>query len=444
MLPGPLAAQWKGPPADSLQQLLTDRIAREGSTGLALGFVERGVPRVVTAGFRNGPGSPPIDAKTLFEIGSVSKVFTTTLLAEMAARGEVQLTDPIAKYLPSAVRVPSRNGREITLLDLATASSGLPRLPPLQPKDPGNPYADFTVDQLYSFLSGYALPRDPGASYEYSNLGMGLLGHVLALRAGKPYEELVIERILKPLGMNDTRIVLTPALADRFATGHDAGMEPIGHWDLPVLAGAGAWRSTPADMLKFLAACLKPPKGRLGEAIRAAMTERMTAGSPTVSIGMGWHITRREAGRMTWHNGGTGGFHSFVGLDLASGANVVVLSNAATDIDDIGAHLVNPSVPLKVLPVPRPVIAMDSAALAPLAGRYALAPGVFIEVTQTGSALSARVTGQSAFRIYPASPVRFFYRVVAAEIEFKKNESGAVTGLVLIQNGRETPAQRAP
>src|SRR5205823_14852796 len=144
-------------------------------------------------------------------IGSISKVFTSLLLSDMVQRGEVALTDPIAKYLPAGVKVPERGGRSITLVDLSTHTSGLPRLPSnLNPKDQSNPYADYSVEQLYQFLSSYTLPRDIGAMYEYSNLGGGLLGHVLARRAGTDYETLMVSRIAGPLNMSSTRIVLSP------------------------------------------------------------------------------------------------------------------------------------------------------------------------------------------------------------------------------------------
>src|SRR5204862_268966 len=113
-------------------------------------------------------------SNTLFEIGSMTKTFTATNLADMVARGEVRLDDPVAKYLPDSAHVPSRNGKQITLVDLAIQSSGLPRLPSnLAPRDPGNPYADYSVQQLYAFLAAYQLTRDIGATSEYSNLGVG-------------------------------------------------------------------------------------------------------------------------------------------------------------------------------------------------------------------------------------------------------------------------------
>jgi len=229
--------------ADSIRGILQQRIERGGAVGIVAGRITDGRTEVVAAG-TSAAGAQPVDASTVFEIGSISKVFTTMLLADMVVRGEVSLEDPVSKYLPDSVRVPSRNGREITLLHLATASSGLPRLPTnMAPDDITNPYADYGVDELYAFLGSYTLPRDPGASYEYSNLGMGLLGHLLSLEAGKPYEALVIERILEPLAMTETRITPTPAMRERIAQGHSADLEPVANWTFDVIAPAGGWFS---------------------------------------------------------------------------------------------------------------------------------------------------------------------------------------------------------
>ncbi len=171
---------------------------------------------------RDDPSTPG-DA-TIFEIGSITKVFTAILLADMAARGEVALDDPIRKHLPDSVHVPRYGEHEITLEHLATPTSGLPCLPAnLNPKDMANPYADYSVEDPYKFLSEFRLTRDVGAAYEYSNVSVGLLGHILGLVAGRPFEDLVIERICRPLGMDDTRIVLDPGRAGRLAHGHDTG-----------------------------------------------------------------------------------------------------------------------------------------------------------------------------------------------------------------------------
>jgi CubicO group peptidase (beta-lactamase class C family) len=132
---------------------------------------------------------------------------------------------------------------------------GLPRLPSnFKPKDPSNPYADCTVEQLYQFLSSYELPRDVDSQVEYSNLGIGLLGHALERRAGEDYESLVRRRILVQLGMNSTCIALSPDMKARLASEHNGKLEGVGNWDVTTLAGAGALRSTANDMLTFLAA----------------------------------------------------------------------------------------------------------------------------------------------------------------------------------------------
>jgi CubicO group peptidase (beta-lactamase class C family) len=271
------------------------------------------------------------------------------VLADMVARGEVRLDDPVAAYLPDTVRIPSRNGRRITLLDLATQSSSLPFLPAnMAPRDASNPYADYSVQQLYTFLSGYALPVEIGTTYEYSNLGMGLLGHALARKAETSYETLVTRRILAPLGMADTAIALTPAVRARLAPGHDADGKPAPNWDIPTLAGAGAYRSTAPDMLTYLAANLDTTTA-LGRAMRNAHAPRREAGHPNMRIGLAWHILSRPAGSIVWHNGGTAGYRTFAGFDPVRGIAVVVLSNVNVSVDDVGFHLLD-----EIFPLPPP------------------------------------------------------------------------------------------
>ena len=173
------------PSNDEIREILVKRIDQQKqAVGMVVGVVEPTGRRVVAYGNLASGDARTLDGDTIFEIGSVTKVFTSLLLADMLNRKEVALDDPAAKYLPETVRMPERNGKSITLHDLATHSSGLPRLPSnLKPKDLRNPYADYSVDDLYQFLSGYQLPRDPGSQFEYSNVGAGLLGH---LRGPRP------------------------------------------------------------------------------------------------------------------------------------------------------------------------------------------------------------------------------------------------------------------
>ncbi len=436
------AAPWTAPSDDSLQSILAQRIARGGGVGLVVAVTERGVPRCVAVGRRAGDGSPPLDCAAVFEIGSVSKVLTGMLLAQMSVAGDVTLGDPVQRFLPADVRVPSRGGRAITLEHLATATSGLPRVPDLEPADSADPYADFGPAELHAYLSSHELARDPGESYEYSNLGAGLLGHALALRAGMPYEQLVIERLLQPLGMNETRITLTPVLRARLAGGHGPDLEPAGNWEFAALAGAGAWRSTAPDMMRLMAAMLAPPPV-LAEAIALSVAPRQSAGHPRLSIGLGWHVLERGGVRIVWHNGETGGFHSFVGFVPTTGANVVVLSNATLDIDDIGMHVLDPAAGLRT-PAARDEVAVSPDLLERHVGRYELVPGFVLTITRREATLFVQATGQPRFRLYAASPTRFFLRVVEADVGFTLDDAGRTTGVVLYQGGRETAGRRLP
>jgi serine-type D-Ala-D-Ala carboxypeptidase/endopeptidase len=223
--------------ADAIHAYLRQCVeSRNPRIGIVVGLLDKHGSRVVGYGKLDDENDRVVNGDTLFEIGSDTKTFTALLLQDMVRRGEMRLDDPVAKYLPASVTMPTRNGKDITLRHLATHTSGLPGLPDnLDPKRADNPYADYTVEKLYAFLSRYQLSRDPGATSEYSNFGMGLLGHVIALKAGASYESLVVERICRPLQMDSTSISLTPELKSRFATPHNQFGEPVPVWDLPTL-----------------------------------------------------------------------------------------------------------------------------------------------------------------------------------------------------------------
>lgn len=442
LLSGTLSAQsWPGDSA--VTAALHQRLGSKQGVGIVVATVEKGKPaKILTAG---GSGSKAaLDGNTVFEIGSVTKVFTTALLADMVARGEVRLDDPISKYLPSTVRVPARGGKQITLLDLATQSSGLPRLPNnLKPADMRNPYADYSVQQLYAFLSSYELPRDIGAQFEYSNLGVGLLGHVLSLRAGKSYEALVTERILGPLKMNDTHIVFTPEMREHLATGHDATGVVVANWDLPTLAGAGALRSTANDMAKFLAANLDSTSGPVGRALATAHVPLRDA-DRQMRIGLAWLTINPFGTPIVWHNGQTGGYHSFIGFDPAKARGVVILTNQGASIDDIGLHLLDDRFPVTTVTAPRDrkEVTVSAAILDAYVGVYQLAPEFEIAITKEGASLFAQATAQPKFPIFAESETEFFFKVVDAQISFVKDSSGKVNQIILHQGGANIPGTR--
>ena len=429
-----------------VKNILQDRIDRaKRGVGIVVGLVDEKGTRVITYGKPSQDSKAALDGNSVFEIGSVTKVFTATLLADMVERGEVSLNDPISKYLPRTVKTPTRDGKEITLLDLATQTSGLPRLPTnFAPKDPQNPYADYSVDQMYAFLSGYSLTRGIGEKYEYSNFGVGLLGHILALRAGTDYETLVRKRITQPLGMSDTKIKLTPEMMARLATGHNPALMSVPNWDLPTLAGAGALRSTVNDMLKFVAANLGLTKSPLLVAMQKAHQSQRETGQPDLSIGLNWHILKKFDSEMIWHNGGTGGYHSFIGLDKKNRRGVVVLSNSANDIDDIGRHLLVSQYPLAKIEPPKEhkAIQLDPKIFEAYAGEYQLGPGFSLVFTHEGDKLFMQPTGQSKVEILPESETDFFLGVADIQVTFVKDDKGQVNAAILHQNGRNVTAKK--
>jgi D-alanyl-D-alanine-carboxypeptidase/D-alanyl-D-alanine-endopeptidase len=445
-VPAPTAQVRPSLPADAeVLSMLAPRLDPRADLGVVVGLLDGAGQRVVVAG-RAGPGgTPPLDGNTIFEIGSVTKVLTASVLSVMVQAGEVKLEDPVQQFLPPAVKVPARGGKVITLLDLATQSSGLPRLPAnLSPKDIANPYVDYTVPDLYDFLSKYELPRDIGAQYEYSNVGFGLLGHVLALKAGTSYEAMVRKRILAPLRMRDTAITLTHALKARLAVGHYVTGLEASNWDLPTLAGAGAFRSSVNDLLKFAGANLAGT-GRLAAALKDAQAARREAGSAGMKIGLAWHISGRFDRPIVWHNGGTGGYHSFVGLDPLSGTAVVILHNSARSFDDVGLHLLDGRYPLAdpaTLPKARFPIKVDPARLDAYAGEYVISPAVSATVTRQGDRLVFAITGQAAAELLPESETEFFLKIADVQVSFVKNQDGTITELVLHQNGRDARARR--
>jgi serine-type D-Ala-D-Ala carboxypeptidase/endopeptidase len=317
---GPLAT------AKQIQDMLVQRIDVEHkSDGIVVGVITRKAREIISYGHfdRDDPRVPNGD--TLFEIGSISKVFTSLLLSEMVLDGEVKLSDPISKYLPPSVHSPSRNGKQITLLDLATHHSGLPR-------EATKSGWDYT-SRMYEFLDQYQLTRDPGEKYEYSNFGVGLLGAILAQRAGTNYETLLRTRITAPLGMTRTAVELTPEMEADFTPGHHGVLYKAPAWSIPALTPAGGIRSTANDLLIFLAANMGIIHSPLRPAMKKMLSVRRTAG-PGSQIALGWHVAT-DRGGVICHNGQTDGYHSFMGYDPHRNIGVVVLSNSNTWIDDI-------------------------------------------------------------------------------------------------------------
>ena len=337
-----------------------------GIKGCVVGLIDEHGRRVTGYGATRGgvdeKGVKP-DGRTVFEIGSVTKVFTAVLLQQMADAGEVRLDQPVNELLPPHVRVPSEGGTAITLLHLTTQTSGLPRMPSnFDPADWTDPYADFDAKRLYAALAKLEQLRRPGKRYAYSNLGVGLLGHALSLKAGKSYEALLLERICTPLGMNDTRLTMTDAMMANRTSGHiPGGAAEVADWHFDALAGAGAIRSTADDMLTFLAANMGLVATPLAATLKATHAPRAATGDGDgARIAMGWFVGKRTGAR--WHDGQTGGYHSFVAFVPEKRVGVVVFSNTSGGITNtVGTQLIQLMLGEDVKPLTLPAEASAEA-----------------------------------------------------------------------------------
>lgn len=307
-----------------IQTLLRDYIDTDKlGVGIVVGMVDERGTRVVACGNMDNGTDHEVDGDTLFEIGSITKVFTALLLQDMVQRGEMQLNDPIQKYLPASVKAPSFQGKSITLLHLATHTSGLPTepdnlaAPTWRSPDPQDLY---TVEQLYAFLSHYRLPRAPGTTEQYSNVGMQLLGHLIELKSGQSFERLVRERICRPLGMGDTLVTLSPELKSRLALGHSrpGGRVPNMNFILP---GAGGLRSTANDLLKFVSAYAGVRSTPLDALMRKAMEFHPVESGGKLMLAWGGNDT------LFGHNGGTYGYMAVLNFNPKLRRGIVVLSN---------------------------------------------------------------------------------------------------------------------
>lgn len=414
--------------------LVQPHVNDKGLVGCVVGIVKDGKSHVFAYGeTKKGDGKRPSGA-TIYEIGSISKAFTGTLLADAVNAGLLKLDDPVQMHVPKSIQVPVKGDTPITLEHLATHTSGLPRLPNnMFPKDFRNPYADYSVKDLYAYLGGYQGSKKPG-DYEYSNYGMGLLGHVLAKKQNTTYEQLVLDRIAKPLGMSDTRITLSDDQKEHLAPPYNASLEPDRNWDFPTLAGAGGLRSTVDDMLKLVTAGLAADDQPTTRALQTAFEKRHTMKNG-LAIGLAWHITPHRD--MRWHNGMTGGYASWVSIIPKCKAGVVVLSNTASDrVDGLGEQLTRLACGIPVTPPEKRVaIKLDPKTLEPYAGNYALSPNFTLTVTVENGSLMVQATGQAKHPVFAESKHDFFYRVVDAQITFVPDENGSVNELVLHQNG---------
>jgi serine-type D-Ala-D-Ala carboxypeptidase/endopeptidase len=435
--PAPQAV-WRIPPDSDIQALLAERMYVNG-VGTVVGVIEPGGRHVITYGRSGAANGRKLDGDTVFQLGSLTKVFTGLLLADMVRAGEVALEDPAQKYLPPGVKMPQQ-GRPITLLDLITHRSGLPSMPTnfRIDADP-NPVEAYTAEDLWQFLSGFTPPRAPGEKYEYSNLGVSLLGRLLALRTGKDYEVLLAQRVLQPLGMKSSGIKVDRRMSSRLAAGHDRYLQPVHTWEMTTLPASGSLRSSANDMLGFLEAILGYRESALKEAITLQLATRSPADAGQA---LAWGVSNVGGTEIYSHEGGKQGYRSAVAFDLKARTGVVVLMNARTDDRPaaLALHLLTgrplPAAPPP--PSPRKVVKLAAATLVKYAGRYRLADGSELNVVPKRDHLIIDYDGSGyGLEFLPNGERDFFYNVGNDEITLQLAGNGSATGLLLYPDGRD-------
>jgi len=421
--------------SDRVRKHLRDRVAVGESPGIIIGVADRqgqifasaGAPRLHAQG-------RPLDEKTVFEIGSITKTFTALLLQMAVDGGMVRMNDQLKKQLSPVLDLGAQVGG-ISLLQLATHCSGLPRMPDnFRPANPKNPYADYSQDQFFDWLRKVNLGEP---HFSYSNAGMGLLGQLLEIRSGSKFESLMRTWIAVPLGLNDTVVSLSAEQRRRSATPYSEGTA-LPMWDIPTLAGAGALRSTASDVLRWSSL----HAGIIDSPLRSAMEEVQSSqgksGPGTGKVAIGWLIRPSSQGNLVWHSGGTGGTRAWTGFNRRAGRSVVVLANSSVIVDDIGFHLLDPDLPMRT---PRKVAPASASLLRRCEGIFQIGKSQ-MTIKPDGSRLSVQITGQNLNPAYWEGNLSFFFRAVDAQLSFEEGADGKMKAVVLHQNGKNQRGER--
>lgn len=421
------------PQRDDVDGLMLAVIQQGYIHGLVVGFVDPTGSVVYGYGTVGDSGVAPTDT-TLFQIASVTKTFTGLWLATQVLDGGVALADPVQKYLPNSVAVPTYDGGAITLQTLTTHTSGLPDAPTnLNPPDPQNPWATYSVADLYAFLNGYALTYAPGTQFAYSNVGEGLLGLALTLRAGGTYSDGIGAVITGPLGMVDTQYPLTAAQQPRLAPPHDGDLNPVEPWSwTDATGGAGELQSTARDLLAYAAAQAGVTTGPLSAAMTLShqvLSDQGPDGQDQLAFN--WIV---EHDNLYWHNGGTYGMSSFVGFDPVGHSAVVLLadtstqgtptpvwSDLTTSLGFVLARWLQGVPPPQVASLLPAYTTLTPAQLQPFAGTYAfngLTGAMTVTLGPQGLSAEAPWLWAYPIRLYPQTPTQFGFRVVDATLAF--------------------------
>ena len=405
--------------------------------GIVVGLIGPHGRRFVSIGHFNQGDRRALDASTVFEIGSVTKIFTALLLADFIRRGEVSLSDPAAKYLPSKIKIPERAGKKITLFDLATHTSGLPFMPPL-PDSSAVAAKEYSRADLYGFLADFTLTQDIG-QWDYSNLGYWLIGEVLAARGGADYEQLLMTRVVIPLGMRNTAFAASAPMQAKLATGHDASSQPADSMrsfpGYSLMAAAGGLLSTADDLLTIPSIALGYRRSPFAALIANSLSSRRATPTGGVEQALGWTVIENRQGRLIFRDGGTFGYASALIWDPLKRIGVVVLSNHVQSVSDIAHHLVRPDFPLDKPGVTRHTeLPLDLATLESYAGKYENADEGIFELRLDGNFLAFLAPsdwGLPALRLHAESALKFFANELPVLVTIQIGHDGGATGILV-------------
>ncbi|MBN8585230.1 MAG: beta-lactamase family protein [Ignavibacteria bacterium] len=331
-----------------LTEIIKPLLDGKKNMSMAVGLydVNSETPRMFFFGKVSKEDSSKPDEYTVYEIGSITKTFTTTMLVMLERDGKLKINDPVQNYLPEGTTIHNFSSTApVKLYNLATQTSGLPRLPSNMVMnknvDVNNPYKKYSEADLLSFINNYIPEYEPGTKYLYSNAGMGILGFAMERASGKSYEELLHYYLVDSLGMTMTSIIINADMQKKLAKPYNEKGEPAFNWDFDVMEGAGAIKSNLSDMIKYLAFQMgKTEKLEFKEGLKLMQTRRFETDIPNTAIGLAWHISETMWDRtVIWHNGGTGGYRSFMGFIPETNTGVVVLSNQANDVDGVAMEI---------------------------------------------------------------------------------------------------------
>jgi len=330
-------------PKQTKLQLLIDSLALDHlqdsvNCGLSIGVIHNGKTEMFFYGSNYKDADVLPGMRTLYEIGSVTKTFTSILLAHAINEGKIKPEDDIRKYLPGTYPNLQFRKRPIQIKDLANHTSGLPRLPANLTKqphyDPKDPYKNFSKEMIYSYLKKVKIDTFPGKINEYSNLGAAVLGIILENVYQKPLEELIKQYVTRPAKMKDTKFTLSEGERNKMATGYDDAGAETPYWNLGAFIAAGGLKSNMEDMLNYLAANMSETNPDF------KLSHQQTFKNATTTVGLNWILTTTKNGNtLIWHNGGTAGFTSFCGYIKKKKIGLVVLNNSGVNVDNIAINI---------------------------------------------------------------------------------------------------------